>query len=649
LEHDDREDRFDPHPGDPWHPDWTPESGGEADDLADVPAPRRGEGRLGFFRRVLGRGGREEEPSSSVEHVYDPLREDWPGAEPPLPPVEPETRRRRRRRRRGREARDEPGKRVASGPMDAEGRDDGGAEQDAAEHGGTWTSGADPYAQLDGDDDADEIAAWVAFTNGPGAEEDPGWEGDAPVPDPRDEPSGGEEAHDTDEFDAIVPPAEETAELPATIPEDGPTDEPRDEVEPEPELPEVRAAPTPTNPAEETWAGVGTEEEPFDWGNAEVAAPWSAEGLEWVGEDEEEDGEEDAVPPVEPEGDLVGAPFEEAGFSELFDTFTEDEYVQAATREHAVLADAIARSREEETEQVPLAAAIPGLDAGVIGFDDVVAAERPAIAEGAPARSNLGSRVATGLLLGAAFVAALFWRPALVVLALAVFLLAAGEFSTALMQRGYRPLSLFAFLGIGGAALGTVRWGVVAIPAALVLTTVLLLLVFAVVPSRRAPLPSFVTTVLVTVWIGGLGAFAFALIASPNYRILVFAVVAIVALTDIAQYFVGRSLGHRALAPVVSPKKTVEGLAGGIVMALLLGAAASFVSPFDLVSGLVLGATVLVFAPLGDLAVSVLKRSLDLKDMGSILPGHGGLLDRIDGLLFVIPAAWVVFRWAGLL
>ena len=58
---------------------------------------------------------------------------------------------------------------------------------------------------------------------------------------------------------------------------------------------------------------------------------------------------------------------------------------------------------------------------------------------------------------------------------------------------------------------------------------------------------------------------------------------------------------------------------------------------------------VAVFAPVGDLAVSAAKRSLNIKDMGSIVPGHGGILDRIDGLMFVIPAAWVAYSWLGLL
>ena len=116
---------------------------------------------------------------------------------------------------------------------------------------------------------------------------------------------------------------------------------------------------------------------------------------------------------------------------------------------------------------------------------------------------------------------------------------------------------------------------------------------------------------------------------------------------DIAQYFAGRAFGRHQLAPRVSPKKTVEGLVGGVVVSLLIGAALHFFPPFDLASGLAFGAIVAVFAPLGDLAVSVVKRSLDVKDMGTVLPGHGGLLDRIDGLMFVIPAAWVLFEWLG--
>ncbi|NNK90801.1 MAG: phosphatidate cytidylyltransferase, partial [Acidimicrobiia bacterium] len=86
----------------------------------------------------------------------------------------------------------------------------------------------------------------------------------------------------------------------------------------------------------------------------------------------------------------------------------------------------------------------------------------------------------------------------------------------------------------------------------------------------------------------------------------------------------------------------VAAVVSGLVFALLPG-------PFSVTVGLILGAAVAVFAPLGDLAVSTLKRSLAVKDMGTVLPGHGGILDRIDAMLFAFPAAWVVFAAAGLL
>jgi phosphatidate cytidylyltransferase len=104
------------------------------------------------------------------------------------------------------------------------------------------------------------------------------------------------------------------------------------------------------------------------------------------------------------------------------------------------------------------------------------------------------------------------------------------------------------------------------------------------------------------------------------------------------------------LAPVLSPNKSVEGLAGGVVLAI--GAAIGIgylMDPFDIQAGAALGLVVAAVAPLGDLAESALKRSLGVKDMGTILPGHGGILDRIDAFLFVIPPAWVLYEMLGYL
>jgi phosphatidate cytidylyltransferase len=240
------------------------------------------------------------------------------------------------------------------------------------------------------------------------------------------------------------------------------------------------------------------------------------------------------------------------------------------------------------------------------------------------------------------------WRPAFVLFALGVFVLGAGEFYTALVRSGRKPIALFGFIGIVGASLGAFFSGALWIPLAFLIAITLLLLFYSVVPGKVDPMANLALTITVMVW-AGLGSFAMLIAKSDDYRILVLGVVATVAAMDIAQYFFGRALGRHQLAPWVSPKKTVEGLVAGVIVALTVGALLHFLQPFELTSGLAIGAAVAVFAPIGDLAMSAAKRSLGMKDMGSVLPGHGGFMDRIDGLLFAIPVAWAIFVWAGIL
>jgi phosphatidate cytidylyltransferase len=104
---------------------------------------------------------------------------------------------------------------------------------------------------------------------------------------------------------------------------------------------------------------------------------------------------------------------------------------------------------------------------------------------------------------------------------------------------------------------------------------------------------------------------------------------------DTAAFFVGRRWGHRKLAPTISPGKTVEGLAAGITAGLIVGAIASALLPGEVPARVVgLGLVVAIAAVVGDLTESVIKRRLGAKDSGWVVPGHGGLLDRIDSLLF---------------
>ena len=336
----------------------------------------------------------------------------------------------------------------------------------------------------------------------------------------------------------------------------------------------------------------------------------------------------------------------EGSSPDLFD-MTQEDYLHTATKEHEGLAESIAAADDEDTEQAALAAPIPGLDATVVGFEDVVEAEGLGRTR-ARASGDLIARIITAVVLVAALAASLLWQPALVALALAVFVLGAGEFYTALSRAGRKPIALFGFVGIVGASLGAYFGSALWIPLAFVLVVTALLLFYAVVPGRSEPMSNLALTTIVMVWVG-LGSLTMLIAKADSYRTLVVAVVVTVAAMDIAQYFFGRALGRHKLSPWVSPKKTVEGLVAGIIVAVTIGALLHFFPPFEMTSGLALGVAVAIFAPMGDLAMSAAKRSLGLKDMGSVLPGHGGFLDRIDGLLFVIPVAWAIFVWAGIL
>ena len=120
-----------------------------------------------------------------------------------------------------------------------------------------------------------------------------------------------------------------------------------------------------------------------------------------------------------------------------------------------------------------------------------------------------------------------------------------------------------------------------------------------------------------------------------------------VAISDSAQYYTGRAFGRRPLAPIVSPKKTVEGAIGGAVVGTLLFSIVGIwwlpqlAAPFRAVLGL----TIVALGIVGDLFESMLKRSAGVKDSSALIPGHGGVLDRIDALLFAAPVYYIVLRY----
>lgn len=127
-------------------------------------------------------------------------------------------------------------------------------------------------------------------------------------------------------------------------------------------------------------------------------------------------------------------------------------------------------------------------------------------------------------------------------------------------------------------------------------------------------------------------------------RLLIYVIVQIWAF-DTGAYLSGVSFGKHKLSPRLSPNKSWEGIAGGVVFVILAAVITStFYKPFDIPGMVIAAVLVAIGSTLGDLAESMLKRNAEVKDSGSLLPGHGGLLDRIDSLLFVVPLLYV-FIW----
>jgi phosphatidate cytidylyltransferase len=242
---------------------------------------------------------------------------------------------------------------------------------------------------------------------------------------------------------------------------------------------------------------------------------------------------------------------------------------------------------------------------------------------------------------------------ATLVFAAVLFTVTAGEAYAAFQRAGYRPATVVGIVAtptLVVAAYLHQGQGIAVVGAGAFVATAL----FQLLRPGDEALVSMSTTLFVVGWVGGLAAFGGLLLAPSQFAgkhgvALVLAAVLLTVAHDLGSYLVGSRFGRHPLAPSVSPGKTVEGFIGGSALTLLVAAVAvSAIRPLHLVSALELGVVVSLLAPLGDLAESLVKRDLGVKDMGNLLPGHGGLFDRVDALLFVLPATYCLARVAHL-
>jgi len=175
---------------------------------------------------------------------------------------------------------------------------------------------------------------------------------------------------------------------------------------------------------------------------------------------------------------------------------------------------------------------------------------------------------------------------------------------------------------------------------------ILLLLAYTVVTKNRFTFEDVSFSILSAIYVG-IG-FYFFIETREAGLVYVFYSLFIIWATDSGAYFVGKAMGKNKLWPEISPNKTVEGSLGGVVCAVIVGVLFSLFSPSIPVSLVTLmGITVVlsVFGQIGDLVQSAFKRHFNVKDSGNILPGHGGILDRFDSLLFVLPLLNLFHLW----
>jgi phosphatidate cytidylyltransferase len=250
-------------------------------------------------------------------------------------------------------------------------------------------------------------------------------------------------------------------------------------------------------------------------------------------------------------------------------------------------------------------------------------------------------RIATALILAPIILGAILYGGwAIPVMILLVVARAAQE-----LARALKPLPFLAAFGAGAfSVLLSIPYGATGALAGVVLSLPWALFWLASQPEART-LRALLALLLMALWVGApmahLGLIEDEL-AGGTYLILV----AVVGpwISDSGAYFAGRFFGRHPLFPNLSPKKTVEGGIGGILLTtVLVGCLTYWFLDFGPVEAALWGVAISILSQAGDLFESIIKRILDLKDLGRALPGHGGILDRIDSLLFTAPAIYYFY------
>jgi phosphatidate cytidylyltransferase len=258
--------------------------------------------------------------------------------------------------------------------------------------------------------------------------------------------------------------------------------------------------------------------------------------------------------------------------------------------------------------------------------------------------SSISKATLTGVLL-AAVVFGIFLAGTLAValLLLVALGLAAAEAYAAFRAVGAHPATILGIVAVLTLGVAIYNKGQSAFGAVTVLLLIFGFVWYVSAPQKIDVLDGLGATIFVYVWIGVLGSYALLLVAPNTFAhrhglAYLFGAIVLAIANDTGALFIGRWLGRHPLNVALSPNKTVEGTVGGTIITLAAGAVIlPLIHPWTLTHGLEAAVALAIVLPLGDLFESLVKRTLGVKDLGRLLPGHGGLMDRIDGLLFAMP------------
>lgn len=266
-----------------------------------------------------------------------------------------------------------------------------------------------------------------------------------------------------------------------------------------------------------------------------------------------------------------------------------------------------------------------------------------------PGRNISAAVITAGILAVVALISLLIAKAAFVAVAGGAVLLGQAELYATMRRRGHQPATALGLVVGGFAMAGAYHGGEPAIAFFVVLGVFLSFLWYMAAPLKaRENLLSNVGSTMMGVLYGPvLACYVFLLLAQPaSGRALMLTVIGLAFWYDIWAFVIGSFWGSRPLAPTISPRKSWEGLLGATAITFFSAVAVvpTAVDYLSVTKAIGLAIVIIVFAPLGDLIESLIKRDLGVKDMGSLLPGHGGVLDRIDSVLLVAPAAFYYIR-----